>query len=170
MISRTRASSTFECRAIEPALGDDHVGVTFRGLDEALVCRAYRAEVLLHDELGGTASFGDVAPQPSDQADVGGGVDEDLQVEALAEGSVPEHQDPVDDDDARRLDHPDPIAAVVLGVVVDRYGDRCAVGERCEVIVEQRPVEGVGVVVVDGAALLDRCVAEVEVVRVELDR
>jgi hypothetical protein len=38
------------------------------------------------------------------------------------------------------------------------------------VVVEQRPVERVGMVVVDGPALLDRRVAQVEVVRVEFDQ
>jgi hypothetical protein len=38
------------------------------------------------------------------------------------------------------------------------------------VVVEQCPVERVGMVVVHGLSLFDRGVAEVEVVRVELDQ
>ncbi len=50
-------------------------------------------EVLLDDALGGPATFGGVATETSDQADVGRGVDEDLQVEPLAQGAVPQHED-----------------------------------------------------------------------------
>ena len=60
-------------------------------------------------------------------------------------------------------------AAVVLHVVVDRHRHRRAGGERGEVVVEQRPLERVGVVEVERLALGHRAVAEVDVVRVELD-
>ena len=60
-------------------------------------------------------------------------------------------------------------AAVVLGVVVDRHLDGRAVGERSHVVVEEWPVERVGMVIVRGAACLERLVTAVEVVRVEFD-
>ena len=119
---------------------------------------------------GCATPLGDVPTKSSDQPDVGGGVDEDLEVEPFAQRPIPEHEDAVDHDDPRRFDHADLVAAVVLGVVVHRNGHGGTVGECREVVVQQRPVEGVGMVVVDGPALLDRRVAQVQVVRVEFDQ
>jgi hypothetical protein len=70
---------------VESALGHDHVGVTLARFDEALVARPHGRQVLIEDALGGAAALGHVAPEAADDAQVGGRVDEDLQVEALTE-------------------------------------------------------------------------------------
>ena len=46
--------------------------------------------------------------------------------------------------------------AVVLGVVVDGYGHRLSGAQPVDVLDEERPVEGVGVVVVHERPLLER--------------
>ncbi len=127
-------------------------------------------EVLLDDALGGAAALGHVPLQPPDQAHVGIGVDEHLEVEALAQRRLPQHEDPLDDHDLRRADDPHVPAAGVLDVVVHGHGHRRAGGERGDVVVEQRPVEGVGVVVVERLTLLARKVVEGDVVGVELEQ
>ena len=50
-----------ERRPVQAALGDDHVGVTLARLDEALVRRLDRREVLLDHRVGGAPAFGNVA-------------------------------------------------------------------------------------------------------------
>jgi hypothetical protein len=117
---RGRGRAALRAPAVQAALGDDHVGVALARLDEPLVRGAHLVEVLLDHELGCATPLGDVPTKSPDQPDVGGGVDEDLEVEPFAQGPVPEHEDAVDDDDPRRFDHADLGAAVVLGVVVHR--------------------------------------------------
>jgi hypothetical protein len=60
--------------------------------------------------------------------------------------------------------------AVVVDVVVDRNGHRGARGEGGEMVVEQRPVERVGVVEVEREAFVARSIAQVDVVGVQLDQ
>lgn len=159
----------FESWSVESALGDDHVGVPFAWFDESLVSGPNGFEVLIDDALGGTAAIGDVASEAPNEADVGRGIDEDLKVESLAQYPIPEHEDPVDHDDFLGVNGAGVTAAVVLGVVVDRHLDGRAVGECSHVVVEEWPVERVGMVIVRGATCLERLVTAVEVVRVEFD-
>jgi hypothetical protein len=74
--------------AIVPALGDDEVGGALRGLDELQVHGADGLVVLLADRLEGAAAVLDVPADPAQDADVGVGVDEELDVEALADGRL----------------------------------------------------------------------------------
>ena len=58
----------------------------------------------LIDVLDGAAALGEVASQAADEAQVGVGVDEDLDVEQLAEHRLGEDQDPLDEHDPAGLD------------------------------------------------------------------
>ena len=58
---------------------DDHVRMALRGLDELQIHRAHRSEVLGDDGGNAPASF--VTLQTAGEADIGIGVDEDLEVE-----------------------------------------------------------------------------------------
>ena len=155
---------------VEAALGDDHVGVALARLDEALVGRPNRRQVLLDHAAravrprSATSRWSRRIRRMS-----GGGVDEDLQVEPFAQRSVPQHEDAVDDDDLVGVHRAGLPAAIVFGVVVDRHLDRRAVGERRHVVVEQRPVERVRMVVVGLTGARRGPRRAVEVVRVEFD-
>ncbi len=53
----------FECRPVQAAFGDDHVGVSFAGFDEPFVGRPNGFEILLDHEFGRATTFGDIATQ-----------------------------------------------------------------------------------------------------------
>ena len=75
-----------------------------RRLDELEVHRPHRRVVLVAHRLEGAAALLDVAADAADDADVGVGVDEDLDVDLLAQRGLDEHEDALDDDHARGLD------------------------------------------------------------------
>ena len=112
----------------------------------------------------------DIPRQPSDQPQVSGGVEVHLEVEAVAQRRLPQHEDALDDDDPRRVDDAHLAAAVEQDVVVDGDRHRCTGGERRQVIIEEGPVEGVRVVEIEGGSLLQGQRRQVDVVRVELEQ
>ena len=85
--------------AVVAALGDDEIGPALARLDELQVHRPHRLVVLLADLTEGAAARLHVAADAAEDADVGVGVDEDLDVEAIADPLVDEDQDALDDDD-----------------------------------------------------------------------
>src|SRR5258708_2200429 len=66
---------------ILPTFGDDQVSVSLGWLDELFVHRADGVHVLLDDRGKRAAARLDVAHQAADEADVGGCVDEELDVD-----------------------------------------------------------------------------------------
>jgi len=79
-----------------------------------------------------------------------------IQVEAVAQVRFVQHEDALNDHSAGRWQHAHFGGAVVDGEVVDRHWNRLAVGEHVEVLVEQLPVERVGMVVVELRSFLER--------------
>src|SRR5690349_449356 len=89
---------------VEPAFGDDHVGVAFRRLDELQVHRPHGRLVLRDDGFDGAAALVDVAVEAADEAYVGVAVYENLHVHQAAHLRIEEDEDAFDDDDRARLD------------------------------------------------------------------
>src|SRR5690606_12133509 len=86
------------------ALRQDDVGVALRRLHEFEMHGPHRPEVLLDHHLDRASAVADVAPEPPDEADIIGDVDEDPDVEQLPEPSVGEQQDSLDHHYGARLD------------------------------------------------------------------
>ena len=61
---------------VEPAAGDDNVGVALGRLDELQVHGAHRPQILLDHRLDRPPALGDIALQPADEAQVALGIDE----------------------------------------------------------------------------------------------
>ena len=102
--SRMRAVITPIPGSVVPAAGEDDVGVALGGLHELVVHRAHRGEVLLDHRVDGAAAQLQVALEAADEAHVGLGVDEDLQVEEVAELRLDEEEDALDEHHVARLD------------------------------------------------------------------
>ena len=128
-----------------------------------------RLKVLIDDALRSAPSVGDVSSEAPNEPDVGRSVDENLEVESLAQCLIPENEDSVNHDDLLGANGPCVAAAIVFGVVVDWHFDGRSIGERRHVVVQERPVECIGVVIIRSTACLERLVTPVEVVRVEFD-
>ena len=128
------------------------------------------AEVLLDDAVGRAPSMLDVAFQPADESQICVGVDVHLQIEAGAQRWIVQHQDSLDDDHGGRSHRADDLAAVVHGEVVGRGKHRLAGRQPGEVIVEQFPVIGIGMVVVRRDPHFPRLVSSIDLIRVEPDQ
>src|SRR5690625_4269820 len=83
---------------VVPALGNDDIGVAFGGFDVEFVHRLDRVQVLVLDRLQGPPAVDDIAFDPSQQAHIGVGVDEELDVEQSADPRLGEDEDALDDD------------------------------------------------------------------------
>src|SRR5690606_16740450 len=102
----------------------------------------------------GAAAVLEVAADAAEDADVGGGVDEELQIDLRAQALVDEDEDAFDDDDRPGLDRDRLLAAAVGLEVVDRHRDGLAGLEPLDVLDQELGLERVGVVEVQLAALL----------------
>ena len=131
------------------ALGHDQVGVALRRLDELEVHRAHRVEVLALHGLEAAPALVDVPLQAPQDAHVGVGVDEELDVHQPPQRLLGQHQDPLQDHDRARLQRVGQHAPRVARVVVGEVGDRPAGAQVAQVLHQERGVEGVRVVVVD---------------------
>ena len=78
-----RDSTISRATVLKPAFRDDDVGVALGRFDELHVHGAHGVQVLLDDRFGGAPALDDVALQAANEAQVGVGVDEDLDVEEL---------------------------------------------------------------------------------------
>ena len=143
-----------ERHKVVPALEHDDVGVLAAGLDKLLVHGLDGGEVLRDHALERAATVADVAAGAAQDAHVCVGLHEDLDVEQLAQRSVLEDQDALDDDHLVGLDLHSLVGAVVLNIGVHGALDALPVAQLLEVLDEQRGVERVWMVVVDLGALL----------------
>ncbi len=66
---------------IVTAFGNDYVSVALAGFHKIAVHGAHAFEVLLDHGLGRAPALGDVTLQAADEAQVGGGIDEDAHIE-----------------------------------------------------------------------------------------
>jgi len=104
------------------------------GFDELHVHRPDGGEVLLVDRLAGAAAFVDVSFQAPHEAEVGSGVNEDLQIHHLAQRGIRERQDALDQDYWLGLNVVGFLATVVDREVVARDIDRRAMLQRVQML------------------------------------
>lgn len=127
-------------------LADHEIRVLPGRLEELVVHRADGIVVLPDDAVEGAAALPDVAMKAADETHVGLDVQEELHVETAADLGIPEREDALEQEPSDRADALDLIRAPARLVVVDRHRDRLAVPEPRQVIAQEIPVEGIGVV------------------------
>lgn len=148
------------------ALRNDNIGVALTGLDKLLVHGLEHLVVAVDNRLYGAATLYDIAFDYADEALVAIGIYKHLQVHLLAQFFVLQGHNALDDDDLVRLDVYGLLLAAAGQVTVDRLLHRLAGLELGDVLCEQLPIKGIGVVKVDVLTLLCRHVTAVLVVRV----
>ena len=131
--------------------------------------RAHGRAVLLAHLGEGSAALLDVALEAPHQADVGVGVDEDLQVHVGAEALIRQHQDPFDDHHRCRLDPTGLGAPHVLSKVVLGDVDRPTGAQVSELVDQQLGLDRVRMIVVDEQPLGGRHRRAIAVVGVVID-
>ena len=132
--------------------------------------RADGAEVLVDHAVEIAAAFLDVAGKATQHADVGIRIDEHLHVEQSAHRLERQHQDALQEDHVARI-HPLRLAgARVQRERVHRLLHRAAGLQLLQVLHQKVGVERVRVIEVEPAALLQRHVGEVAVVRVLVEQ
>lgn len=111
-----------------------------------------------------SAAFDTVARDDADESFVGVGVDEAFYVEHVAEYGVGEHEDAFDDDDVAWFDG-DGFCLTCAGEVgIGRHFDGFALFELFEMLHEEGPFDGSGLVEIDFRAFFDGHMAGVLVV------
>lgn len=131
--------------------------------------RLDRRQVLADDVLEVTAALVHIAQHAAQDALIGIGLDEDLEVEEIAQALILEDQDALDDDDLARLDDLRLLRARVAREVVDGTLDALSLAQRLEMRDEQVRLERVRMVVVDVLALLKRNLVMCPVVIIVID-
>ena len=107
--------------------------------------------------------------RPANEARVGVGIDEHLDVHQVAQRGVGEHQDPLDDECPARLKGVGLRQPGVPREVVLRHFHRLARLERPHVLHHQVGFERVGMVVVERGALLEPQIIPIAVVAVVIE-
>ena len=149
------------------AVGDDDVGKLLGGLDEFVVHGLEHVAILVDEHLQRMATLGDVALQHTQETLVGPGIDKYLEVHQVAQTLVVEHHDALDDDDLARVDADGLLQTRAGDVRVGGLVDGPPLPQFGDLVGEQRPFEGVGVVEVGALTYLERQVRLVVIVGVE---
>ena len=105
------------------AFEDDDIGILAARLNELLVHGLDGRQILCDDALERAAAVAHVAQRAAQNANIGVGLDEDLDVKHFAQPRVLENEDALDDDDLARPDELGLTCALVVGVGVDRAAD-----------------------------------------------
>ena len=144
-----------ECDGVHPPFGNDDISVALGGLDEVTMHGLHRREVLLEHRVHITSALLDITHEATSQAHIIIGINEDLDVHQFAQFLVLEDQDPIKDQDLRRLDAYRLGQAVVVGEGVDGALDTLSLLELADMLDHHIRVEGVRVVIVELGALLE---------------
>ncbi len=139
------------------------------GFDEAFVHGMGPGFPELEDLAEGVAAFVEVAAEAAEESDVARRIDEDGEVEQLAQAWALQYKEAFDDNDGRGAKGDGLGSAGEAGEFVAWGLDGAAGGEVAEVRFEQVELEGVGVVEVGLLRLGGGQVGEVAVVPVLLD-
>ena len=122
---------------------------------------------MLKHHIHGTAAFHHIATDIAHQPDVGVGIHEDLQVHHVAQFLIVQGHDTLDDDDGLGIHMDGLLQTVTLYIGIGGLFDGLAVLEFLDLLRQQFPVEGIGMVEVDLPALL-RCQAcRIVIIRVK---
>jgi hypothetical protein len=125
-------------------LGPDKIGVAGGWLDVKFVAGAGVGFVAFEDDVEGVAALGSVAADTAEEAEVGGGIDEDFEVKGAAEAGVGEDEEAFDEDDGSGRDEIGFGGAAGDIKAVAGDGDGAAGAEFAEVAEEEGGFEGVG--------------------------
>ena len=149
--------------------GDDEVGVALAGFDKLLVHRLHGGEVLIEDLIKGPPADRHVAADPTNESRIGVRIDEDLDVEMVADAFIDEEQDAIDDDHIRGCDPLGGRATAMAHEIVHWFVDRHAGRERAKMRLEQVEVERIGMVPVELPQFVMRLPFMIRVIRVHVD-
>ena len=131
--------------------------------------RPHGGHVLLHDGFERTAARLNVPHQPPHEADVRRRIDEQFDVDALAQLGLGENQNALHDDHAPRLDALRFLSSGVRSKVVAGHFDRRSFSQHVEMTHEQLRLQRIGMVEVDLRSLLVGKSVEVAVVGIVRD-
>ena len=131
-----------------PTLQHHDVRVLPGGFHILLVHGLDRGEVLGHHRLKGPAPLLHIPESAAEDADVGIGLHEDLDVEHIPQSGVLENQNALHDDDLVGIHRHCLVSAVVVHIGVHRALDGAACLQLFQMLDEQIRVEGAGVIVV----------------------
>ena len=124
-------------------------------LHELLVHGLDGGEVLIYDGLHGAAAFLHVTQGAAENAHVGVGFHENADVHQLPQAGILKNEDALHDDHRRRPDEDGLIGAVMVGIGVHGAADGMAGFQLPELLHHEVGVEGIGVVIILLAALLE---------------
>ena len=144
----------FHRHRVLAALGNDEVGPALAGLHELLVHGLHGGQVLGDHAVQRAAALFHVPHDAPQDAHVGVGVHEHLDVHQIAQLRAGKDEDALHQDHRRGVDLDEVIGAVVLGEIVHRAQHRLARLQGLDVLHHQLRLKGVGVVVVGQAPLL----------------
>ena len=151
------------------ALRNDDISETLAGFDKLLVHRLEDALVSLDDLFGSPSALHHIAFHDAYETVVGIGIHENLQVHLLAHLGLAERHDTLYHDYFAGLNMDSLLGTGAGDVRIDGLLDRLAFFEHSDMLGEQRPVEGIGMVEIDVLTLLDRHITAVFVVRILRD-
>lgn len=154
---------------IVAAFGNDDVGVSFAGLDEFEVHGADSFLILLDDGFQSPAALEHVTDQAANEADIGVGIDEDLQVHQISQRFVFKNQNAFNQDCGARFNFHHLRNSAMLSEIVDGTFDGAAFAQAMDVLDEERSVKGTGMIEVTARALLKAQVRKVFVIMVLLE-
>ena len=145
----------------------DEVGEFLRRLDKLLVHGFEHREVAVEHHIHGASALHHVALYVADEPFVAVGVNKDFQVHHLAQFAVDECHDAFDNDDGLGLHVYRLLQSVGEDIRVGGLFDGLAVAQLVDLLDEQFPVKGVGVVEIDLAPLFVGHPGGVVVIRVD---
>ena len=155
---------------IVAAFGYDDVGISFRRLDEFQMHRPDGFVILLSDGIKVAAAFAHIAADAAKDADIGVGIDENFDIEHIAQRFETEEQNAFDDDDGDGIDVDGIVEQTRMGFeVVERHIDGQAAFEAFEMFDEQFAFETCGVVEIDFFAFFKREIGEIAIIPIELN-
>src|SRR5437867_9145742 len=82
---------------------NNYVGMSLGRLDKLHMHRPNGNDVLFNDRLNRTSTFRDITPQSTNESDIVGCIDKDLDIHLLEQTRFGKYQNPFDDDDRLRL-------------------------------------------------------------------
>jgi hypothetical protein len=106
---------------------------------------------LFCDGFDGAAAFVDIAEGSAEQPEIGGGIDEDFELDTAADFGHGEQEDAFDQEYRLWVQRDDGAESGVSCEIIDRLLNGDAAAEQIEMFDEQQIIEGIGVIPIAGA-------------------
>lgn len=152
--------------AVVTTLRDDEVSKALGGLDELLVHGLKDVEIAVNDHLSRSATLNRVALNDAYESLVVVGVDKDLEIHEVTQFLVPKSHNALNDNDLTRLHMNSFFLTIADEITIGRLLDGLPVSQGFNLLCEQFPIEGIGVIEVDFPAFLHGEMGGVVVVRI----